>query len=439
MKIFFGACLTIVMTLTMCPQGWAADNVWDVVIVGGGISGLSAAFQLNDYRVLILEKENQLGGRIKTLNRDGINFDVGAPFNLAISVLPFRLSSQRLIRPVGPGGVYYRGKLKLGQSLKEVLSGLDFSPSETDKILRFQRGEIGIDALDARSYEFVNGCFKAFSSGEIKDYMPEFQKMFFVDYSSEYFYSEGLYSLVSEYRKRIKAEIRTNSLVLSVEDKKNLVEITYQDKNAEIKTIRAKAVIVATPGIIANQIIRRKNSANRYFLDSLRYAEYTVVALGIKAGVLDKFSYIFTPDMPFDVVWQMRDDVTKRNILMVYFGDRGSRENNDIGTSQLISKVLQGVNRLGIGTISAADILFSEVQRWPYACTVISSQSYGHWKESYLLPSDRVFLAGDYVYPDFPYGLSGAVISGQKSADLAKSILTSPWIIRARNFRARIR
>lgn len=55
------------------------DDLWDYIIIGGGISGLSLGALLTNIgkRVLIIEKDNQLGGRAKTIERDGFKLDNG--------------------------------------------------------------------------------------------------------------------------------------------------------------------------------------------------------------------------------------------------------------------------------------------------------------------------------------------------------------------------
>ena len=53
---------------------------YDLVIVGGGISGLFLAYKLSEtnLKILLIEKEKKLGGRIHTIKKDNYSYECGA-------------------------------------------------------------------------------------------------------------------------------------------------------------------------------------------------------------------------------------------------------------------------------------------------------------------------------------------------------------------------
>ena len=58
------------------------NHDFDVIVIGAGLAGLTAAFELNKQgqRVLVIEKSAQLGGRVHTLHWSGGDSDTGAQF-----------------------------------------------------------------------------------------------------------------------------------------------------------------------------------------------------------------------------------------------------------------------------------------------------------------------------------------------------------------------
>ena len=56
-----------------------AENIYDAIVVGGGIAGLTATAYLSraGKNVLLIEKNKELGGLVNSFSRNGIHFDAG--------------------------------------------------------------------------------------------------------------------------------------------------------------------------------------------------------------------------------------------------------------------------------------------------------------------------------------------------------------------------
>ena len=62
----------------MSERPSATPGLRDVIIVGGGIAGLAAAWHLRDLDVLVLEREDRVGGRIRSEARGDVWLNFGA-------------------------------------------------------------------------------------------------------------------------------------------------------------------------------------------------------------------------------------------------------------------------------------------------------------------------------------------------------------------------
>ena len=102
-----------------------------VVVVGGGIAGLTAAYLLGEqHDVLLLEGSPELGGKLRTTEVAGVTIDVGAE-----AMLNRRPEGVELVRELGlplvhpatsASGLWSRGELhRLPRSLMGVPLDLD--------------------------------------------------------------------------------------------------------------------------------------------------------------------------------------------------------------------------------------------------------------------------------------------------------------------------
>ena len=86
-------------------------NKTDIYIIGGGVSGLISAYELeqNGYHPIIIEQTNQVGGRVKTVYEKGYPLDIG--FQVMLSAYPLvnkYLDTNALkLRKLEPGALIY--------------------------------------------------------------------------------------------------------------------------------------------------------------------------------------------------------------------------------------------------------------------------------------------------------------------------------------------
>jgi protoporphyrinogen oxidase len=396
-------------------------KTYDVIVVGGGLSGLSTVYEVKDYDVLLLEKTKRLGGRVDTIYINNTNVDLGAIFAISPGSVPFEFDTPEIIVEGGPIGIYFENSLVLCESVLECLDKLGLSGSERGEILRYYNSSISVDELNEESYVLVNSLFKTINPGEIKDYLPQIQKTAFTRFYLGH-YVNGNSVIVDEFVKRIKAEVSLESIVTSVEDKGGEVKVIFE-KDGKEKEVYGKTVVVATPGNVAKWIVKSKNSEYSEFLDSLRYGTFTVVALGVPSGYMGNFSYIMSHDSPFNIIskWSGNDI----DSLIIYYGDKESQEIYNLPDDEVISLTIDEINEIGIGYLTDDNVVFKIVKRWKNGGTIISPESYGSWSEEKIRPSERIFLAGDYTWQEMPYGMDAAIKSGKVVADKVKEFLES--------------
>jgi oxygen-dependent protoporphyrinogen oxidase len=128
----------------------AADGRPHVVVVGGGISGLAAAWFLgrarHDVHVTVLESSDQVGGKLRVTELEGLALDVGAE-----SVLATRPEAVGLIQDVGLGAdlvhpAVVAPRLLVDGDLLEMPSGLVMGvPTDLGALAR--SGVLGTRAL----------------------------------------------------------------------------------------------------------------------------------------------------------------------------------------------------------------------------------------------------------------------------------------------------
>src|SRR4051794_2934295 len=422
------------------------DAMLDVVVIGGGIAGLTAAWELRDRSTLVLEATDRLGGRIRSEPRGSYWLNFGAHvFGSAetasgalISALgvdaqpvPGRLAAAALngrIVSRGPVELFpLRLPLPARSRLALVRAGakLRFAVRAYGRLAAAVPGEDPAERqarmlgfLDDRSFaEFigplpddVDGLFRSTltrSSGE-----PE---QLAAGYGVGYFHlvwnrDEGLSRtimggssrLVEALAAELGPRVLTSASATSVAAEGEGVVVRYRHEGAELE-LRARAAVVATPAYVTRDVVNRLPEETRAALDAITYGPYVVGAFATSERARmpwDEIYALATPRRSFSMLFNTANVLRREGArlpggaLMVYAAAQRARDLGGLDDDEVAARFLADLHDLYPDTRGVVDEIV--IRRWerglPYPEPGRSSLQPALTRS--LAP---IHLAGDYL------------------------------------------
>ncbi len=281
---------------------------YDVVIVGGGISGLSAAYFLKDRDYLLLEKEGHFGGNAYVEEFAGQAYATGSAFVTADETTLVELAKEIGLEmlPVNQrDGTIVKGEF-IPDIWNEGADRLPYPASVRESFKKFRRAMLAI-STKGREQEFDHQRFSKYLRGyapEVTAWWDGFGPSNWGARSHETSALVGVNAMhwVSSedgsdprvawpggngaISKRL-AEILTTkypqhmvggATIVAVEPQKDEVEVTYVHQGA-VRCVRATAVIMATPKFITAHIVAGLPARQKAAMRRMRYIPYPVVNL----------------------------------------------------------------------------------------------------------------------------------------------------------------
>lgn len=328
----------------------------DIVVIGGGIAGLTATHLLKDENVLLLEKEPVGGGRTTSGIHGAFHYAKGTEYlgspdkNLAKLLTDLNITLKEIPSPMDAhfdGKSTYLGSEQIGQYLvansdpktyqrfKKLITDAAEKYEEVPD-LKYDETAKHLDGISAEQWLRENDIPDVFikkynvaSKGLFGATLAEISALSFIpearfdydeesaapgedvptsidpsekpdptdDRSGSYSLEKGITELTGKIEAELGNKVRHESTVTRVEKSGEIYKVTYTDKEPSEHTILADKVILAVPAPVALKIAPDALSPEKKaIMETVKYASYATVALYSNEPIFNQAFDLSVPD-----------------------------------------------------------------------------------------------------------------------------------------------
>jgi monoamine oxidase len=332
-------------------EGPSATQKAAIVIIGGGVAGLSAAYFLRGQDFLLLEKEDHFGGNAYQEEFEGQAFATGSAFadkgdngdqlasEIGLKLLPVDNPDPTIVN-----------KTFVPETWKSGIDHLPYSKEVRESFRKFREDLLKIKVRE-RLAELDSEPFTKYTA----PYAPEIQQWWdgygpsnwgataqdtsaLIGIGSLQYIASGneqrvilpgglgciTHKLVEVLQQQYRERLLGSAAVVSVSSGKNEVVVTYY-REGKLTTVFAKAVILCTPKLIASRLVSDLPEEQKAAMRRTRYIPYPVINLIFDKPVYNRGYDTWCPGNAFtDFIvadWTVRNTPgyhQKHNILTFY-------------------------------------------------------------------------------------------------------------------------
>jgi monoamine oxidase len=424
----------------------------DIVIVGGGASGLSTAYFLREHDFLLLEKEPHWGGNATMEEYQGQAFATGSAFDykgtpsdqlareLGLNPLPINSSDPTIVNGKWVADTWgagldelpypaevrtsfkkFRGDmLKLAGSknlaqfdgipLTKYLKG--YAPEVTQWWDCYGPSNYGAKSADTSTMVALIELKDLTESAEndTRVTLPGGNAVF-VQKLSETLHAKDAERMISD------------ATIVAIEPQKTEVHVTYAH-GGSLRTVAAKFVIMATPKLITWRLLSGLSDAQTDMMRSFRYCPYAVINMIFDIPIYSRAYDTWCPGKSFsdmivaDWVELKQPGYQQKNGILTFYTPISELQRDSLlrieGCRRIAANVLRDFHKLLPEFTS--EPLELHFYRRGHPLFLSRPGAYTKSIPAANKPLDRIFFANtDSIGPESD--LAGAVASAQHAAD----------------------
>ncbi len=325
----------------------------DVAIIGGGVSGLTAAYLMRGHDFVLLEKETHWGGNAYTAGYEGQEFATGAAFSgrgdpashlaqeIGLEPLPIDSPDGTIVN-----GIYVRDTWRSG------LNDLPYPAEVVRGFKKFRDAMMRVD-VKARARELDSMSLATFLQGypkELTAWWDAYGRSNWGGSTAEtsamvgigtmrYIAAEGApddrvtfagglgaitKQLATVLARSHSDRMWSGATIVAVAQERGRVVVTYV-RDGAVKSLEARAAIIAIPKLIARRVVAGLPAVQGQAMAKIPYAPYAVVNLIFDAPVFNRGYDTWCPGNAFtdfivaDWVIRKRPGYRQRNNILTCY------------------------------------------------------------------------------------------------------------------------